>query len=857
VANRYVLRMQAAFSFMEWVALLLTRSEPVGSVFEDFAAPATMAHWDRNKKRRQEKAIEVIEKLLRDEGGLRASLARHLRRALQVDEETVTDLMWQPPRAILTAVAPTILRRLKTEWRRVRLSAAEPPQDPAAGKMPLPDFVPANLFSDLNLPEVQVFAPEFQSEREFNLPIVLAITSLTPGSVTRRFSVMEAKASHWIALPDLGSSEQKMSIDSACESYEEVGVFDTMEDGVAVSVRCVRPLVMRLTRTPRNVLPSSRATPDWRSQVIPVGQGVSFGMPTGSIWLRLVRQVTFFLHNRGSAVESRRFSTGSNATVLFQSGDEFRTRVRYVNSDTAAIEALGFTELVDGVVFECTLPEQVELDGGYHDQAKMRGLRTAYFRYLTITDRELGALANRFQCDRLQETYLSALAAYALSTTGTLESAHRAFTEDLAPRAMEKVLAAVFRTLPTDWTDGEDGDQGEDFDSDDPESYQQKAHTALIKLVYDREVLKVLRRIAPVLWREPDAAFHEWVKRRLHATLGGALLAACLEVNPEAGADQLILDLDRGPRPKGEPAVATSEVWITERTMGGGGVLEEVMVHFADDPRRFFGLAESALAASDFELVDTELTRVLELLSTDKEIRNCAKGVREAGSHSELQQAIEANRRVLEARGVQVTHSVLSALHARVLRPDSGPDSDELLRVLAQHWRDMEETLGVEVDARVFSYIASRDGATIDPVLLRIDPRGDSDIVQWRLRVIHGLVWPRGHAVRAQALETYNPFAALPESDRLLLVDALNADHRPIPLSREAWRGDVAESLRFRGVAKLSCSLEQSGDLQRALLSLACVPVDVGYLQLYPQVDGIERSAAGFVATLYLPEAVQ
>ena len=58
-------------------------------------------------------------------------------------------------------------------------------------------------------------------------------------------------------------------------------------------------------------------------------------------------------------------------------------------------------------------------------------------------------------------------------------------------------------------------------------------------------------------------------------------------------------------------------MWITEATIGGGGVVEEVLRAFVSDPRRFFRIAESALAATDFDPVDRELTRLLELTATD------------------------------------------------------------------------------------------------------------------------------------------------------------------------------------------------------------------------------------------------
>jgi hypothetical protein len=53
----------------------------------------------------------------------------------------------------MTVVLPTLLRRLETGWRRVGYSQA---LDLVVKDHQLPEFVPQQLFGDLNLPEVEV-----------------------------------------------------------------------------------------------------------------------------------------------------------------------------------------------------------------------------------------------------------------------------------------------------------------------------------------------------------------------------------------------------------------------------------------------------------------------------------------------------------------------------------------------------------------------------------------------------------------------------------------------------------------------------------------------------------------------------
>jgi hypothetical protein len=855
--NRYVLRMQATYTLMEWIAGRLPQNTPTGSVFEDLTGPVMgAAPWAQNKRTRQRLETDILERLVAGEEALVSSLRRYTAAALTISDEEAGALLWEPPRAVLTAVVPTILRRLKTNWSKVPLHVSDSTKDLTQPHHPLPDFLPENLFSDLNLPEVTIHSGANRTAREDRLPILQALTALSPGSVTRRFAVSEAQTSHWIPLPHLDLDKQQQSVEKLCEAYDEIGSVQLLQNGAVVSARCIRPTAIRLVDVDsKRILPSSKARAMWRSQIFPGGEGVAFDIPDFSSWNRVLCGATFFVHNLGAGVEVRRFSIGSDATVLFRSGNELRAEVRYISGDNNEPAAIGFTEAVDGLLFRCAPLEHIGDDVTSGNTPKLRALRTAYYRDRVLEDPDLKEHVNVFQRDRLQETYLSALTAWALSTDSSLEVACRAMTPEIVSRAMEKVLSAIFRTL-------QQSDIGDDADNgplpEDPEERQQKAHTDLLRLCADQSVLAALQRAASVLWTPPDNAFREWSRRRLKATIGGALLAACRELYPEGASGHLIVDVDAGPRPPGIALPTEDEIWITETTLGGGGVLEEILRRFAEDPRRFFRLAESALAASDFELVDGELTRILNLLPADEDLRASFAAVRNAeqDGHAALQKAVRRNIGELEKRAILTSHSVLVALHARVMRPMSGSDSDALLRELINDWIRSEERLGIEVDGRVFAYLKC-DSAALDTVLHRIAPGGADNQRQWRLQVVLSLLWPRGHAVRAQALTSYNPFSSLADSDRYLLLDILTSGDRIVSLSEPDWRVRVADALKARGAVRVTASHENAAHLKSALLETVATPVEVDYLQFYSQLEGIKREAEGLTAVLYLPESLQ
>ena len=77
ISNRAVLRMQAAYSWMDWCARRLAPADPSGSVWRDLAGPGT----HRAVRDRQAAFIALIEQTLEDPAAL-DDLSAHLHRSL-------------------------------------------------------------------------------------------------------------------------------------------------------------------------------------------------------------------------------------------------------------------------------------------------------------------------------------------------------------------------------------------------------------------------------------------------------------------------------------------------------------------------------------------------------------------------------------------------------------------------------------------------------------------------------------------------------------------------------------------------------------------------------------------------------
>lgn len=845
VSNRYVLRMQAAFALMDWVARELPPNLPTGSVWTDFSAPAEgTGWWTDNIRRRQEAERQILAEVLDGDSDRCRSLERYLQSALGLSADDTQAVLWDPPRPIMTVVIPTLLRRLETSWRRIPATPTESVRDYVVKDHPLPDFVPQQLFGDLNLPEVEIVIDpqqQNQTQESFFLSIVQALRTLAPGRVTRRFGYRHAFAHHWVPPQSLQNPQQVLPVEVLCEEFRQAGTFQVREEGVIRQVRCVRPWKIHPRQPPGGVAITSNAHLDWRSQLAPAREDAQlrFEPPRGSGWESVIAEIRFYTHNERTHVEVRRFAVASRASVSIRNGNQADLTIRFVEQATNEPAAVGFTQQSDGIVFRFRIPDDLGLSPSHPNRRKVRAFRAAYFRQRIQDDTTLATFANPFQRDWLAQIYLSALVAHAVRDEVGIDQAHRRLHAGDLGGALAEVLGIIFQAIELP-----DGSQS-----------RQKVHDALLTLCRTSGVTSVLDAIAPVLWQSPDGDWLRWAAARYISTLGGALLEACQQSCPQMEAGDLYLDLDPGPRPPGAPPAPDGyeEVWITEATIGGGGVVEEIFRAFAADPRRFFRIAESALAATDFEIVDRELSRLLLFTATDGEVNDALEAVRSASNHAALADAAFCLRRFLAQRGIVVTHPVMSAVHSRILRPGSSSATDGLLRRLVRDWNAAEDHLDVEIDPRVYAYVAAQSPAVqADLTLVGAVPAHDPF---WRFQTVYGILWPRGYRVRAQGLSFYNPFAESPLPDRDIVLDLLRAGEPTVALG-PGWHAAVEKILSDRGSVRLTANPGDRTALKQALLQLAAEPVESNFLHLYPNVVGVAQDPVQVSVTLDLREVL-
>lgn len=841
--NRYVIRMQAVYCLIDWITneFRENRITLYGNLWSDLAKSSS----NPAQQERQRNVVKILRRVVTDQK-YRKKLEYYIKKALKISDKELVEIFWEPPRSIMMAVIPTLLRRLESDWQVLNKNEKET----SIGNAPLPEFIPSNLFSDLSLPEVFV---DVGLEKPEAMRIVQALTAFSPGRVTRRFGVKSGNDSHWIVPSNLEytNGHQTIQLDDFCKKSDELGYFTYSVDGEKNNILCIRPFYIVPKQIPKDILPTSNAQLEWKSELFPskrVNQrqfvgGMKLDIPVGTSWADLLTEIQLFSHNIRNPVSVRRFATKSVATIKRKVNlqtEEFQKNFSFVNENGDEV-ALGYTQESDGIVFRYNLPE-VELAGMKDSNIqKIQAFRTAYFRHRIMTDSRLNGVLNDFQRERFSEIYLSILTSVALRESCSLQEAYETFRSGDFPHEVNNVLSVIFQSLGHNDT----------MDEEEDLSDRQRVHEALMALSQERAVMQTLHDIAPCLWQNPDSKWHDWARERWKVTFASSLLQACKEVTNQFDNNDLILDIlttEEG----------QEEIWITEQTPGGGGVIEEVVLKYQEDPRRFFRLVESALGPSDYELIDSELGLTLQLLEEDEEIREVFGIFRKSENYHKSMNAIQAIHARLYEKGVLVSHPVKSAIYNRILRPGSTDKTDELLASLIAIWKKEESRLGIDIDARNFAYVFSTNKELYEDfkvALSHIDPSAIHNS-NWRYQLIYGLLWPRGNQIRSRALAVYHPFVKLEPSDRELVLDYILRE-KVVSISSIDWKEQAQAVLKESGVVKLKADVRDDKKVKQSLLELAANPLEVGFLSLYPRIEGIERKGNDFYITLDVREVVQ
>ena len=833
-SNRYIKRMQAVYATMDYLG---TRAQTsgVGSVWLELAG-------HRTSRSRRDRLILEIEAVLGSDAGT-SRLAKFLRSALRLPEAEVSALLWEYPRPLMTTVLPTALRRLRSTWS----AGGRKNADSLVVNSPLPEFIPSTLFADLSLAEVKIELPflvQARSSENYAMQLFSAMRELAPGRVSRRFGV-RSRVGLWVAsdFPEmLSQAITVLEIDTFSRTFE-LGSFAMFEGEAVVRVPVVRPMQLSPRAVPNEVSDTSQGRLTWLSQLVPQAPPVWLRPPNGTVWERLIPRLALFLHAQHSSVEVRRFSLGSRAEISLRTGEKHVHEYRFGRQGSPV--ALGGSYCADGVMFEIEVPTEL-FAVGPENAEKWRALRTSRFMDMAKQGLILPTVSNPFAREWIAHIFLSALTVEAVDKNNDLQRASETLFEGTAGISLQHALSILF--------------QSQALDTDEvTHPGEEKLRAELQLLLSDPGVVDELRRGATCLWEPASIEWEPWLKEGYTATLAAALLRAICDLCPTIEPEDLVVDIGRGPSENDLiGATDRSEVWITERSPGGNGQLEEFAQRYSEDPRRYFSLVRAALEMGEFELVDHQLSRLVDLLAlgTDFDLTRIIRELRGVNDPIKLDLNMRQLRTALVREGLSPFHGFIAAISTRLLRGGSGPASDSFIKDAIDRWSAQEARLGVEIDLRVVCYWLSQS-PSIEHVLRDSGIDFGADPKPWRMGAIQGLLWPRGRAVRQPALVLRSQYFDVSPIERHLVLDTIIEDRTKIAVNEPDWLSKTAELLSSGRLVTLVVASHQRCLLGDALNALITNSIDSGYLRSYARLQAVRQTGSHVEADIELAEAAQ
>jgi ATP-dependent Lhr-like helicase len=810
IGNRFVLKIQGTQALLDWLAAKLAAG---GRREADPRELLRALKGDRPRNDDQTVAlVRLLDSLLGDTA-LQDALAAHLGKALRISKDEVQAIMWEQPRALLLGVVPTALRRLRSGWRPVD---ADPGANP--GDL-LPEYITGTLFGALNVPEVRLLMP-FGGVEDDILPIEKALLrEAVPGRVSRRYGHRRDEHRTWLPLPAPGGAALDLS--SIIVAGSRLGTWQLPgRDAIEV----VRPFQLRLAEPPVDVSDQAQGTPLWASQIVEPSAGIyEAAIPDPSPWSTRVTSLGFATHAAGNPVEVRRMTFGAQCETTYQGGRRDSSTVHYTIDEAPA--AMGFNLVVDALRFTIAPLDVTDQSVAHHLSSPE--WRTLAFTRAVAEDPSLDDVANTFQRTWLTMVYLTSFALSGLDGTRSTQQIHAQLAGGAWAANLGDVLRVLYREAPT---------AGQT-------AAPERLIAALTELSHDSAVTACIDRHGRLLYAADMVTLTADLARRAYTdTVAAALLAATQRACPDAQDGDLIVDVLPG-----DAAHDAATVWLSETAIGGLGVVEHFVHFYAQDPRRFWGLVDSALEPGDHEYVDATLTRLMEHVADNPTgpAPQAMADLRLAESAREADAALGRLRDAWAALDGHPRHAAVAALSTRLLRPGSSRTTDLTARAVLREWGNIQRRLGFEIDARTIAYAVGSG---------RLAVEGGDSITGDQ---VFSMLWPRGGQARVQHLQYYQPYASPPVLDRLLAAAANDPRLPVVDVTVADWPDHYTRAMVEHGAVELAAPTDQCPALAEALRQVPVRGIDRDVLRVYGEVRKIIRSDRCLLARVEIREAAQ
>ena len=659
VFNPYVLRIQATWFLVDWIAKKVGHGVPSLylariNYFDPMATQIVEDLLTKNESR-TEFALELTDWIRFAQGGVRVS----------DPEALANDILWNPPRSIFRQVLPSLWNHLK----------GDPTIEHTRGATPLlPRFLPKRTWQVLDTQDV-----DFQIQGLTNLEsmdIKKALLEVTPGRVSRRFSVAMKEASKWISWSSKLLEAVRPTSAHVDELFDKYEINDDLDN-----LSIYQPSFVQLSDTPPGVKKISNGSWQWKCQIFSVGEAVPVALNTGPIGRAIFDKGSVWMHRERSWVQIYRYSDTFRFDLHRERMDPSRgfIGIQHPSSKESSRKAVvGFVRFVDGI----ELRVRPEILSNYPSLSRttIASLRPLYLRFLASESTILRNRTSVFETASLVTSALGMICATALKNQLDLEQAWKRITNK--PLGAGKVLSTILV-----------GDVNHDSDQiNDGASVQE-----IVELWSDIEIAAEMDRLVAHLWAPLDDNWLKWLRLVLLESLKAAVQAAVQSVLPDTPDSDFIVEainLDDG-----------ASIWILEQESGGIGVIDRLLSEVSISSNLFDTALESSLIDCKSErLIRNVISSVECSIKEDSLTRQAFYDVRAATSYAEVDKAKSSLISSLEHDRLEHDKEAVTALLGKALMRGSNLKTDRWIRRLSHGRKQVSERLGLDVDSKIWAY---------------------------------------------------------------------------------------------------------------------------------------------------------
>lgn len=657
VFNPYVLRIQATWFLVDWIAARVGHGIPnlylARPKYFDSAATRVVRDLIDKPERRQQLTQDLSDWIAFSQGGVRVA----------DPTELAQDLLWKPPRAVLRQVVPALWNYLEGDPKAVT---------PGKQRL-LPQFLPERTWEVLDTQDVELALPR----GEQIMDVRRALWECVPGRVSRRFAINRKEASKWLGWSARLLTQARPSSAPVDELLDEYTINDEL-DGVSI----FQPSRLLVADVPSDVKNSSNAEWLWSCSVRTQGEPSYVALHTEPIARAIFDSGSAWLHRERASVRVYRYATALRYDLLLARGETQRGAVTVTlpaGQQGEQDAAVGFVRSVDAIGLR--VRQEILREEPVLAPELIASLRPAYFRYRAMHSEVLRAATSVFGVGLLITSAVGMVVATALRHQLPLAQAWQRIVDK--PGAAKKVLDSVLTgEADVDQEDGHNSGRGVQ---------------EVIKAWENPAVAAEMDMLVRCLWDAPGEEWQRWLRVTLLETIRAGIEVAVQSVLPETPEKDFsveVIEDDGG-----------ASIWILEAEAGGTGVIDRLLTESGTDPHLFDTALEASLMACRAErMTDNVVCAVNNSLKASPELGTAFAEVRSAGSYTGLDEARASLVSALAHADCDADKQAVTALVGKVLMPGSSVATDHWLRRLTAGRHAASARLGVAIDPCLWAY---------------------------------------------------------------------------------------------------------------------------------------------------------